>query len=410
MASMIGALPHVGTALAEENPIEGMDGRKPGERLHVVFATQFALPKICGIAAIVDQLSREIVARGHRVTVLASTYHQVPRSAGELPYDLVTIPAWNPLEDRFGIPYPFFSPRLRGLVRSLLSSVDVFHSQGFLSQLTLAGFSGRRSGGRPVRVLTEHVAHAPYDSRLVDMLERAVIATLGRHTAQRADAVVTYNERVAGEMVQLAPRTLHVQIENGVDQRQYHPPSEGEKAALRRELGWDDRPRVLFVGRIVDKKGAPIALQAARLGGGEFELVLAGPGSILPQPHVEFLGPLAPEAVARLYRAADLFVLPSHGEGFPLSAQEAMASGLAVILSDEPPYHAILQGAGGGARLIERTPEALVQAIRESLPIAPAAGMEALAFVTKRFSWGRAAEEHLALYRRLLGARKAARL
>src|SRR5205814_5728233 len=98
-------------------------------------------------------------------------------------------------------------------------------------------------------------------------------------------------------------------------------------------------PRVLFVGRLVAKKGVDVAVHAARAAGGAFELAVAGPGTLAPAPHVEALGALPRERVAELYRAADAFLLPSRGEGFPLTIQEAMASGLPAFVLDDPGYH-----------------------------------------------------------------------
>src|SRR6266516_1255456 len=45
------------------------------------------------------------------------------------------------------------------------------------------------------------------------------------------------------------------------------------------------------------------------------------------------MGPLPQEELAMIYKASDVFILPSYGEGFPLSIQEAMATGLPIITS-----------------------------------------------------------------------------
>jgi glycosyltransferase involved in cell wall biosynthesis len=122
---------------------------------------------------------------------------------------------------------------------------------------------------------------------------------------------------------------------------------------------------VLFVGRMVDKKGYRHLLGAA---GPDRHIALAGsgqPAESLP-PGVTFLGPLPRERLIELYRAASVFVLPSHGEVFPIAAQEAMACGLPVVLTDSPRYdpYAVDRGL---IRLIAPEPAAVREAIDDIL-------------------------------------------
>ncbi|MGE3179307.1 MAG: glycosyltransferase, partial [Vicinamibacterales bacterium] len=106
-------------------------------------------------------------------------------------------------------------------------------------------------------------------------------------------------------------------------------------------------PLVLFVGRLVYYKGIEVLIDAmARCEG---TLVIAGEGPLEASlraraaahglaSRVRFLGRVTDEALPALYRAADLFVLPSvaYTETFGVVQVEAMAAGVPVISTDLP--------------------------------------------------------------------------
>jgi rhamnosyl/mannosyltransferase len=151
------------------------------------------------------------------------------------------------------------------------------------------------------------------------------MATSGNVTAARRVDVVPYG-------IDLAP-LLHVAA-----------PTNGQLAAALAAL---PSPRVLFVGRLVYYKGLMVLLEAmAATRGG---LVIAGQGPLEPAlrarvaaldltDRVTLLTGLADDDLARLYRACDVFVLPSteRTEAFGLVQVEAMASGLPVVSTDVP--------------------------------------------------------------------------
>lgn len=111
-------------------------------------------------------------------------------------------------------------------------------------------------------------------------------------------------------------------------------PMAPERFAANRPL------RVLFLGSLIARKGIGEVLEAARLMAGQpVEFHLVGPGGdqlksrLQGLPNVFDHGPVARQQVHQHFAAADLFILPTHSDGFALTQLEAQAHGLPVIAS-----------------------------------------------------------------------------
>lgn len=94
--------------------------------------------------------------------------------------------------------------------------------------------------------------------------------------------------------------------------------------------------RVLWLGQVNLRKGFPYLVEAARLlPSVHFDVV--GPLKVSRvavdacPPNMVLHGPRSREETLRIYRDADLFVLPTISDGFAITQLEAMAAGLPVI-------------------------------------------------------------------------------
>ena len=79
---------------------------------------------------------------------------------------------------------------------------------------------------------------------------------------------------------------------------------------------------------------------------------------------VHWMGRISEDALPNLYRAANLFVLPTRSlEGFGMSTAEALASGLPVVATSVGATPDLLGGIDGAALVPPHDPEALAAAI-----------------------------------------------
>ena len=119
--------------------------------------------------------------------------------------------------------------------------------------------------------------------------------------------------------------------------------SREEKKALRRELGISEEHMVLAIGQFIHRKGFDVLMHAARglekstgvyIVGGEATEEYRVLREKLGVSHVHFLGFQTKEQLAKFYKAADLFVLPTREDIWGLVINEALAYGLPTITTD----------------------------------------------------------------------------
>lgn len=104
-----------------------------------------------------------------------------------------------------------------------------------------------------------------------------------------------------------------------------------------------------------------------------------------------------------VYQAADVLLLPSHSEGFPLAILEAMAVGLPVIVPQGETFAALL-ACEGACLAAERTTAAFCRALDElwgTPGLGAALGARARQLVVRDYSLGVVGARYLALVRDL---------
>ncbi len=154
---------------------------------------------------------------------------------------------------------------------------------------------------------------------------------------QSCDAVFVESEFIRRELKahhRKIPDAKVTLIPGAVDLRKFRP--DGSREQNRARFGIGPGPVVLTVRRLVERMGIDLLIRAAAEVPG-LRVVIGGDGPLrgaleslaasLSVP-ATFLGYVKDEDLPALYRAADLFVLPTRAlEGFGLVAIEAMACG-----------------------------------------------------------------------------------
>jgi glycosyltransferase involved in cell wall biosynthesis len=338
--------------------------------LKILEVSSFMPPHPGGLELVVDNLTRGLIELGHSVRWLASAE---PLPAGWRGHQ-IRVAAWNALEDRYGVPLPIWGPAGHAQLVRQCRWADVVHVHDCLYPSSAAAVLVAKACGRPV-VMTQHIAAVPYGSALFNRVQATAYRTLGKALLASVDRVVTYSRHVPDYFARIGVGRPFELIPLGFDAR-FRMPSDDERRQLR--IAWQvpaPAKAMLFAGRLVGKKGIKEVAEVHRALAPEGLLLLvagSGPlaGCLHGIPQVRHVQQVPYERMHELYGLADVLLLPSHGEGLPLTLQEAMLCGTPAVVSTDPSYVANLRDAPG-VWMAEGVPQ-LAAAVRTALATPPA--------------------------------------
>ncbi len=184
-----------------------------------------------------------------------------------------------------------------------------------------------------------------------------------------ASAVISVSQALAGRVHQLAG-VRATPLPLGIDHDAFRRASHGAREMVRQALAIPPTALVaVFIGNLQIAKGIHEFVEGVELAGGPVVGWVIGDGperrSLEERSgdQIRWLGSLPNADVARHLAAADVLVLPSHGEGLPTVVVEAGSLGRAVIASRVGGIPELLEG-GRGILLDEISPQAVSRALR----------------------------------------------
>ncbi len=337
--------------------------------MRILQVSPYYPPHIGGIEFHVEALSRKLVEAGHEVVVFTSN---VPGSRSREVVDGVEIHRFTPL---FA---PLNNPVMPGMFFKLLSSddFDIIHTHGHFHISSTFALLSRVFRRRPV-VLTSHGALLNLRGWR-KVVEIVFNKTIGRWTLKSVDKIIALSATQADILEKLgAERHKMAIIPLWIDESR--PVLQADVAKFRNMHKLDDRKVVLFVGRLLPIKGLTYLIEAVKHTETKPAAVIIGgeaPGysgtkqalqqkvqELGLEQDVFFLGEFAKQDLGAAYMAADIFVLPSLGEGMPLSLLEAMSYGKCVVTTNVPGNRDVVKDGWNGALVEPRNPAALAQKI-----------------------------------------------
>ena len=375
-------------------------GGSPNARLrmrHLHFTQSLEPLQGGGLGSSSAALQREFLAYG-ALSVLCSTHGSTPQR-----------PAPGTQEfRRMGPGFLYYSPSLHREAPQLVRQADVLHGHGlYVGTNYIFGREARRQG-KPL-VYHVHGMFEPWILNRSRWKKRPVHWLFENANFRQVRLWRALTSKEAGQIRALGITAPVIVAPNGLNPGDYPRPADPSaeiNTPLIRPLK-KSGPRLLFLGRLHPKKGLDLLVAAwmkLREVRKDWELIIAGPdeGGHLSQlrllagpdsvrEKLLFTGAVTGQSKNALLHSADLFVLPSYSEGFPMSLLEALACEVPVVATRSCNFPEISTHETGWE--CDATVESLTETLRTALVVSEAErkerGRNGRRLVETNYAWPR---------------------
>lgn len=316
--------------------------------------------RIGGPILSVSSVAERLVRKGHRVVVFTSNSNldQDLDISTNQPIDVDGVEVWyfrryEPLKKIF----PFFTyfsksmgflytPDMKQALNNIMPKVDLVHTHLPFIYPTYAAAKSSRKNNKPL-FYHQRGVFDPGRLKFRSFKKRIYISLIEKPIMRQATTLIALTEFERDNYRALGVRTHCEVVPNGIDVSFYR--SEARPGSMEKFNIRENQSVILFLGRLHPVKGVDMLLKAFSKIAGLFPdslLVLAGPDEYCIEQEfkkkasnpdlikrVIFTGMVEGEDKINLLARANLFCLPSIGEGFSVSILEALASATPVLIS-----------------------------------------------------------------------------
>lgn len=290
---------------------------------------------------------------------------------------------------------------------------DCYHAQDCISANALLAL--RQRSLIPHFVRTIHHIEAFNNPYLIECQENSII---------QPDLCLCVSQYWQTEL-QTRYHINAARVINGVNLDRFSAVADGSEALLRQQLRLTGSPIYLTIGGIEPRKNSIALLQAfaqVLQHHPQAQLVIAGGATLFDYQDYrdQFFalanaqnieigrslilpGVVADRDLPALYRTADAFVFPSSKEGWGLVILEAIASGLPIVTSNQPPFTEFLTPEQA-LLIAPHAPETIAQAMLNIVqPHIAQRLVQNSQSVCTQYTWEASARMHLQQYEKVSG-------
>lgn len=339
-----------------------------------IVATQY-LPHLGGIESYVYNMSKELLSRGHNVTVLTSKINDY------LPYERVDgleiyrIPSINTIDGRY--PIALLSNESRMIwseMKKKQFDCIVINARFYILSIWAQKFGYKNK--IPTITIDHGTGHLSVNNRIFDYIGdiyEHFITSIGKRYCKNYYGVSKASCLWLEHFNIQSKGVLYNAVDTEIIEKNLNNPSK----SYRKELDIKDGDLVIsFTGRLIPEKGIVQLVESVKklkADGRNVHLIIAGDGPMREYvsseacDFIHYTGRIPIEEVVCLLNDSDIFCLPSDSEGFSTSLLEAALCNCFIVTTERGGAKELLSSSEYGIIISDNKREDVYNALKRAL-------------------------------------------